>query len=683
MRSIKGLFAGLASMAVAATVGIPTVSSSEAVAQTIVPIEAYSRLPNLTSVNISPDGSRIAFITGAERDATYVVITSLDGSTSPLSIPGFSQDIRDDLLVGVDWMSDRYLMIVYRQRSRIPGGSTEDADFARRVIWDLEENDYIEFPPDAALEAILPSEPDEVIISARTVQDVGNSVTASRGAGDRAFVVTLYRYNLGSGDTRRLMRGTRFTANWILDESQTRPLLRQDFDFSDARWRIFAYEGRDRDLIYEEDFTIERFGRSGRRAISSMSSFVGEDVLGRGIWFSQLQNRDLVQAYLFNPETGQVTGPHIDTNGFDFGGFVTDWRTGKVIGSGWTEYRSQTEWFDPTFAQHQEDLNELFPLSEVSIASWDVSGDRMIISVQGGDTSQDYYLFQASAGELSFLSTAYPELPQERIHPVRVVEYTARDGVPLWGYLTTPIDRDASDLPLVIIPHGGPQARNTYGGFENFLFGQPLADMGYAVFQPHFRGSSGSGLDFVRLGHGEWGRAMQNDKSDAVLHLAEEGIIDADRVCIMGWSYGGYAALAGYALTPDLYRCAIAGAPVSDIFTMMGWQADQPGGAGAVNYWTEYIGDWRTQREQMTAISPLRNIDGTDIPLLLIHGVEDEIVPVEQAELMYDAVRAAGKPVEYVPIEGDGHNLLFQRTRVTTMESVAAFLMEHNPPDPR
>ncbi len=669
--------------ALSAVLAMPmlTLAAAPASAQTVVPLEAYSRLSNISSVDISPDGRRLAFITGAERDATYVVITRLDGSAQPFAIPGFSRDIDDELLVGVSWMSDRYVMITYRERIRIPGGSTEDADVSRRVIYDLEETDYIEFPPNATLEAVLPNEPDEVIISAATVQRTGTSTLASRGDGDQAQIVTLYRYNLEDGDTRRIVAGSRYTSNWILDASQTRPFLRQDFDFGDTLWRIFRYDGRSRDMIYEESFTIERFGRSGRRAISSMSQFVGEDVQGRGIWFSQLQDRNLLQAYLFDPETGEVTGPHIDTNGFDFGGFRTDWRTGKVIGAGWFEHRRQAVWFDPEFASIQDQLDGLFPLSDVTISSWDLSGQRMIVSVSGGDTTQDYYLLDRTSGELAFVTTAYPEVPQQRVHPVTIVEYEARDGLPLWGYLTTPIDRSASDLPLIIAPHGGPQSRDVYG-FDP-LFAQPFADMGYAVFQPHFRGSDGTGLDFVRRGHGEWGRAMQNDISDAVLHLADTGVVDADRVCIWGWSYGGYAALAGYALTPELYRCAIAGAPVSDIFTMMDWQADQPGGAGAVNYWTEYIGDWRTQRAQMTAISPLRNIDNTNIPLLLIHGAEDDIVPVEQAELMYDAVREAGKPVEYVRIEGDGHNLLFRRTRLITLEAATEFLMEHNPPDPR
>lgn len=656
-------------------------AASLAAAQGVVPLEAYARLSNISSVDISPDGERLAFITGAERDETYVVITALDGSEQPFAIPGFSQDIDDELLFGVSWMSDRYVMVTYRERIRLPGGSTEDADVARRVIYDLDERDYHEFPLDASIEAILPDSPDEIIVSAATVQRAGNSVTASRGAGSRAQIVTLYRYDLEDGDTDRLVRGTSSTSNWILDDTQTNPMLRQDFDFSDARWRIFKYDGRSRDLIYEEDFTIERFGRSGRRAISSMSQLVGEDVQGRGIWFSQLQNRDLLQAYLFDPETGEVSGPQIDTNGFDLGGFRTDWRTGKVIGAVWTEQRQKSVWFDESFAGIQAQLDELFPLSTVSLTSWDMSGQRIIVSVSGGNTTQDFYLLDLNSGEMAFVSTAYPEVPQERVHLVSIVDYEARDGLALWGYLTLPADRDSEDLPLIIAPHGGPQARDTYG-FDP-IFAQPFADMGYAVFQPHFRGSAGSGLDFVRRGHGEWGRAMQNDISDAVMALSDAGIADPERVCIWGWSYGGYAALAGYALTPELYQCAIAGAPVSDIFTMMDWQADQPGGAGSVNYWTEYIGDWRTQREEMIAISPLRQIEGSNIPLLLIHGEEDDVVPVEQAEIMYEAVRAAGKPVDYVAIEGDGHNLLFKSTRLITLEAATEFLLQHNPPDPR
>ncbi|MEO1039770.1 MAG: prolyl oligopeptidase family serine peptidase [Pseudomonadota bacterium] len=619
-------------------------------------------------------------ITGAERDEIYVLVSRLDGQGDALAVPGFSDNIDDELLFGVAWLSDRYIQITYRTRITVPGGSLNDADIARRIVYDLNEGDYVELPINATIESLLPDDPEHVLISAAVVQRAGSSFAAGRGHGI-AQSVNLYLYDLNRNDYDLQVRGTADTVNWVLGDDMRTPVLRQDYDADGSRWRIFAYEGRNRSLVYNEGFVLERFGRTGQRAISQMSFLVGQDHLDRGVWFSQLENRDFDRAFLFNPATGQVEAGNLAPSGFDLGGFITDWRTGKVIGAGWLAERRGRVWFDPQFEALQAQLQQIFPDSDVVINSWDRAGARFIVNVLGGLASTDYYLFDSATNELSFLATEYPEVPQERIHSVQVVDYTARDGLALWGYLTLPNDRGAQDLPLIIAPHGGPQSRDTYG-FDP-IFAQPFADMGYAVFQPHFRGSDGTGLGFVRRGHGEWGRAMQNDISDAVLALSEAGVADADRVCIWGWSYGGYAALAGYALTPELYRCAIAGAPVSDITTMMSWQADQQGGVGAVNYWTEYIGDWRTQRAQMQAISPLRQIENTDIPLLLIHGEEDNIVPVEQSEIMFEAVRAAGKPVEYVPIAGDGHNLLFRSTRLQTLQTATQFLMEHNPPDPR
>lgn len=673
MFSLRRRLSALAGGLALATLTLP------ASAQPVVPTDAYARLSNAQSVNISPDGTRIAMITGAERDATYALIVPLEGGGQPVAIPGFSRDIDDELLVGVDWLSDRYIIITYRERISVPGQPWEDADVARRVVYDLEQNDYDEIDAQASIESLLPNDPDEILISTVVVQERGTSVMRSRGGGI-GQIVNLYRYDMNDQDYNRVASGTLSTVNWVLGENGS-PILRQDREADDRRWRVYDYNGRRANLIYEETYTVERFGRDGRRAISNMSNLVGEDVQGRGVWFSQIEDRDKLRAYLFNPQTGEISGPELAPEGFDFGGFRTDWRTGKVIGAAWLEERLNTEWFDPEFAALQEQLSGLFPDSDVTIESWDRSGQRLVVNVSGGASSNDFYLLDRSSGEMAFLTTAYPEVPPERIHPVSVERYTARDGLDLWGYLTLPNDRPAEGLPLVIAPHGGPQARDGYG-FDP-IFAQPYADMGYAVFQPQFRGSAGMGQDFVRLGHGEWGRLMQSDITDAVSNLVEQGVVDEDRVCIWGWSYGGYAALAGWALTPEVYRCAIAGAPVSDILEMMSWQADQLGGAGAVNYWTEYIGDWRVERDRMVEISPARQVANGDAPLLVIHAREDQIVPFEQAEIMVAAARNAGKDVEFVAIEGDGHNLLFARTRKITLDAVTAFLMEHNPPDPR
>lgn len=646
-------------------------------AQPTIDLGAYARLPEITQVRISPNGEQLAMLTGADRSEMRLLVTSLTGD-APMAFDASSQDINDLLAFGVNWLSDRYLLVSYRERTRLPGAPADQADIGRLVVWDLEEGDYTEFAPNASIEAILPDQPDKIIVSAGITRFREGAAGRNRGDG-RYVEVNLYEYDLDRDDYRRIQRGTPNTQNWVLD-SNANPIARQDFSYEDRWQRVFSLEGRRSQMVYEEGITFDDFGRSGRRIEARVGTLIAPSGDGSGVWFAELVDDDLIRGSLFDLQTGEIQSSLVAPDGFDLGGFVTDWRNGEVIAATWTGRRQQFTWFDEEFGQLHQQISELFPDSDVSLSSWDRDANRFVITVSGGQTSTDYYLLDRSSGELSFLQTQYPEVPQDRIHPVTTVDYRSSDGLSLWGYMTHPVDRPLENLPMVVLPHGGPQARDSYG-FD--FWAQPLAEMGYLVFQPQFRGSDGQGDDFVRLGHGEWGRLMQDDVTTSVQHFVEQGMVDPDRVCIFGWSYGGYAALAGYSLTPDVYRCAIAGAPVSDILDMMAWQADQPGGLGAVNYWTEYIGDWRTQREEMISISPARNIPANAPPLMLIHGREDFIVPYEQAEIMQDAVQAAGKPVELVTIEGDGHNLLFQNSRLVTVQALHDFLMEHNPPDPR
>ncbi|WP_440958814.1 alpha/beta hydrolase family protein [Oceanicaulis sp. LC35] len=653
------------------------VGGGAANAQPTIDLSAYARLPEITQVRISPNGEQLAMLTGADRSEMRLLVTSLNGGPAQ-AFDASSQDINDLLAFGVNWLSDRYLLVSYRERTRLPGAPADQADIGRLVVWDLEEGDYTEFAPNAQIEAILPDQPNKIIVSASIARFREGAAGRNRGDG-RYVEVNLYEYDLDRDDYRRILRGTPNTSNWVLD-ANANPIARQDFSYEDRWLRVFRLDQRNAQMVHEEDIAFDDFGRSGRRIEARVGNLVAPSADGSGVWFAELVDDDLMRGSLFDLQTGEIQSSLVAPEGFDLGGFVTDWRTGAVIAASWDGRRRGYTWFDDEFGQLHQQISEIFPDSDVALSSWDRDANRFVISVSGGQTSTDYYLLDRSSGELSFLQTQYPEVPQDRIHPVETVEYRSSDGLRLWGYMTHPVDRPLENLPMVVLPHGGPQARDSYG-FD--FWAQPLAEMGYLVFQPQFRGSDGQGDDFVRLGHGEWGRLMQDDVTTSVQHFVEQGMVDADRVCIFGWSYGGYAALAGYSLTPDTYRCAIAGAPVSDILDMMAWQGNQPGGVGSVNYWTEYIGDWRTQRDEMIAISPARNIPANAPALMLIHGREDFIVPYEQSEIMRDAVQAAGKPVELVTIEGDGHNLLFRNSRMITVQALHDFLMEHNPPDPR
>jgi dipeptidyl aminopeptidase/acylaminoacyl peptidase len=207
-----------------------------------------------------------------------------------------------------------------------------------------------------------------------------------------------------------------------------------------------------------------------------------------------------------------------------------------------------------------------------------------------------------------------------------------------------------------------------------------MASHGYAVLQVNFRGSDGYGWSFLEAGFGEWGRKMQTDLSDGVRYLAGQGIIDPKRVCIVGASYGGYAALAGAALDTGVYRCAVSVAGLSDLQRFVVWSKNQ-NGAGAVRWWTRFMGAEAMRDPALTQISPAAHVDRVAVPVLLIHGKDDTVVPLEQSRIMADALQKAGKPVELVVQDGADHWLSRGDTRLQTLEATMAFLEKHNPPN--
>jgi dipeptidyl aminopeptidase/acylaminoacyl peptidase len=224
------------------------------------------------------------------------------------------------------------------------------------------------------------------------------------------------------------------------------------------------------------------------------------------------------------------------------------------------------------------------------------------------------------------------------------------------------------------MPHGGPEVRDSYS-YDFFV--QFLASRGYAVFQHNFRGSEGSGRSFVVAGRRQWGARMQDDITDGVHALIETGAAEASRICILGSSYGGYAALAGVTLTPDLYRCGISIAGVSDLPRMLDWvRHTYNPRIGAYDYWTTLIGDPATMGDELIAVSPARHAAAVRAPLLLIHGDADDVVPIEQSNMMNDAMHGSGRPVQFITFAGEGHfwPSWAGRDLITLMQKVQDFL---------
>ncbi len=324
------------------------------------------------------------------------------------------------------------------------------------------------------------------------------------------------------------------------------------------------------------------------------------------------------------------------------------------------------------------------PEVQLTFASASDDFKVMVVYAEGPGETGGYYLFDADRQRLSVIGRTYPGVPGGVVGEVRLIRYAAADGRQLVGYLTLPPDRAAQNLPVVMMPHGGPASRDT-AGFD--WLAQGVASRGYAVFQPQFRGSAGFGDELTRAGYGEWGRKMQSDISDGLRHLASQGVVDPSRACIVGWSYGGYAALAGMTLEAGTYRCGVSIAGVSDLRAMLADGERRGGQRGddnpTIRYDRRYLGVTSNNDPSLDERSPARRVTPETGPILLIHGRNDTVVPIAQSEAMLRAMGGEGTRARLVAFAGQNHSLSNQGVgeRLQMLEQTAAFLAQHNPAD--
>jgi len=362
-------------------------------------------------------------------------------------------------------------------------------------------------------------------------------------------------------------------------------------------------------------------------------------------------------------------------NDQDIAQFVFDPTTRLAIGARLEGPGGALILFDPERQLAVNTVLHSFSQEVVAVHSWSDDYRRFLVYTAGHDDSGSWWFVDLDTHRAFPFGRTYPDVPATQIGANRVLSYQAGDGLALEGMLTLPPGVEPRHLPLVVLPHGGPEARD-YRGF-NWL-AQAFASRGYAVWQPNFRGSAGYGIAFRNAGMGEWGRKMQSDISDGVVELAHQGIVDPARACIVGASYGGYAALAGVTVQQGLYRCAVSYAGVADLNAMLQQDAIYYH-ANVTRYWKAYMGVKDSARRDLAGISPAGLAERADAPVLLIHGKDDTVVPIEQSRIMKRALERAGKPVEFVELGGEDHYLSNPQTRAAMLEAAVAFVQRHNP----
>ncbi len=358
---------------------------------------------------------------------------------------------------------------------------------------------------------------------------------------------------------------------------------------------------------------------------------------------------------------------------------ITDYELnddGKTLRSVWyTDERDRVVWFDAELKKHQADLDAATHGNLTWIVSTSRDKSAMLVWTGAAHNPGSYYLYRPVEGTMSRLAKMNAALDPSELAHTDYVTYKARDGLDIPAYLTLPLGRDPRNLPLIILPHGGPYGvRDKYDYDPEVQF---LANRGYAVLQPNYRGSDGYGKAFYEKGEGQWGRQMQDDLDDGMDWLAGRGIIDAKRACIVGGSYGGYAALWGATRNPERYRCAASFAGVSDLGRQLKYQID-------FRVSKRYRKDWRrtvlgAPDFDTRTVSPLFTIDQLKVPLLLVHGDADQTVPYRQSKLYAEALRKAGKTFEFYTYAKEGHGFSTSANFKDWLDRLDAFLAKYNP----
>ena len=614
------------------------------------PLEAYGRLPDLEEVSLSPDGSRLALIHTQGNDR-FLLILSLKDNTRI----GKALRIGSVKLRSVSWADNSHLMIILSETAAPVGLIGATQEWYLLTVWDIDRQKMYSYPDpgksDQRIMNVLSDYPMVRRIDGRTLLFIPGIYLS--GYTEPA----LFRVDLETGAQRLVREGTLQTENWLVDQAGD-VVAEEDYDQQAQHWKILDRRDGHLQEIASGQVPIDiprllGFGPDPGTLLVEMR----ED--GDPVW-----KLLTVKDGTFGPslaERSSLESP------------IEDRQTYRMIGGVHTDDTSHYVFFDPHVRNQWQSVLDGFSGEQVELVSTSADFSKLIVKVNGPLHGFAYELIDLDTHKGQKIGDVYSgvEVPLE----VKRITYKAADGLDIPAYLTLPAGKPAKNLPLIVLPHGGPAVRDTA---EFDWWGQALASQGYLVLQPNYRGSTTSS-SHRQAGYGEWGRKMQTDLSDGVRYLVKQGMADSARVCIVGGSYGGYAALAGVTLDPGVYRCAVSVAGISDLKRMLKGVNSFEGRER--RYWERFMGVNGPTDPLLDQLSPIKHLDALTAPVMLIHGKDDTVVTYDQSTVMYDAMKHAHKEVELVPLKNEDHWLSRSETRLQMLQSSIAFLRTHNPPD--
>jgi len=356
----------------------------------------------------------------------------------------------------------------------------------------------------------------------------------------------------------------------------------------------------------------------------------------------------------------------------DVAGASTSEKTRDIIAVGYAVGKPVTVYVDERWKKIMKGINDALPGTINSMTSTDEAETLGIVAAYSSQQPPTYYIYDFEKRSLKFLADSRPCVKAEEMAEIKPVEFKARDGLTLHGYLTLPPGSDGKNLPTIVNPHGGPWARDGWGYNSEIQF---LASRGYAVLQVNFRGSVGFGLEHYLASRKQWGQNMQNDVTDALQWAVDEGYSDPDRVCIYGASYGGYATMAGLTYTPDLYKCGINYVGVTDLPLLFKTAPDS--WSSGLKTMKELVGDPKKEKEFLQQWSPSNHADKIKVPVFMAYGRQDPRVNIKHAELMEKALKKNDVSYELMVKKNEGHGFRKQENIYDFYGRVETFLAEN------
>jgi dipeptidyl aminopeptidase/acylaminoacyl peptidase len=620
-----------------------------AVAADAVPLAAFGHLPSLEDVAISPDGTKLAFVSTKGETRKLLVIPLNKTEVIGAAVIG-NVKLRD-----VAWVDDDNILATVSSTSPPPYGFIG----ATREWYQLVNFDVSKLKLRPLSFEVDHVNTFNVVTGGWTVRSVaGHSTLYTQGYCVREGTVPcLFSVAYPEHRVRLVDEAKEPGTDWLMDETGN---IAAQFTYHDDKklWEIKTRKERHWTVVASGTAAIDTPDMLGFNAD-------GSSILVRFVVNGDPQWRPLNLS-------DNTLGPAL-ARGASFSRTIEDRKTGRIIGGIREIGSSEYVFFDNELQAHWNAVLRAFPDERVELESHSDDFSRLVLKVFGPKDGYIYAFYDWYSHHATILGRVYEEVaaPAE----MKAISYPAADGLTIPAFLTLPA-ASGKDLPLIVLPHGGPASADTL----NFdWWSQALAAQGYAVLQPNFRGSI---LDsrFLQAGFGEWGRKMQSDLSDGVRYLARQGIIDPKRVCIVGASYGGYAALAGVTVESGVYRCAVSVAGISDLRRFRKWTIANSMG-WTQRYWDRFMGTADQNDPALIAISPIEHIAAVTVPVLLVHGRDDTVVPFEQSDVMLSALQRAGKSVTLVTMKHEDHWLSRSETRLQMLQATVDFLKANNPPN--